>query len=245
MKILRWLLAPLEVFAWVVSALLIAAALTTSGCSTVSAGLEDTTFYRRDIAFKVNGQKAVGAIVVPRASSYKIEGEVEGSFDFLIVRSCHREYTAEREGGHFSYLFEPREGIESNRACPLEIRGAEKGKGRHSFGFIDFENDRDLLPAKLECNGEVRDAGGVSVCQAPHGLIQRITFPVDVIFEPGSVGCDLIERKPGETDPAPRKVYEFKMPVRQCLFVFMETGAAHRTHRMMSLGYEATVVRGF
>jgi hypothetical protein len=209
-----------------------------SGCATVSESLKDTTFYRRDIELKVNGQKARGAVVVPKADRYVIEGEVKGGFDFLIVRSCHREFTAENEGGSFKYVYEPRPGIEDNRACPLEIRGAEKGKGRHSFGFIDFQNARDALGALLSCNGEVKEFHGVSVCQSPAGLIQKIRFPVPVLVQGGNADCKIPE-------PPNGLEFEFKTPLRQCLFMFMEKQSPHRTHRMMTLGYEAQVIREF
>jgi hypothetical protein len=209
-----------------------------TSCATVTAQLEDTTFYKRDIELRINGEKAKGAVVVPRSAKYEIKGEVKGGFDFLIVRSCHREYTAEDEGGEFKYVYEPRDGIENNRACPLEIRGAEKGKGRNSFGFIDFEDPRYQLPARLECNGEVGDYLGVSVCQAPLGLIQKIKFQVPVNFEPGNEVCKLAESKDG-------KEFEFRMPAKQCQFFFMEKSEPHRLHRISTLGYEQTVIREF
>jgi hypothetical protein len=209
-----------------------------SGCATVAESLKDSTFYRRDIQFRVNGVKAAGAVVVPKAAKYVIEGEVKGGFDYLIVRSCHREFTAENEGGSFKYVYEPRAGLEDSRACPLEIRGAEKEKGRHSFGFIDFENERDTLEATLSCNGAVTAYKGVSVCQSPLGLIQKIQFAVPVIVQGGSKDCVIAEPKDFMT-------YEFRTPPKQCLFVFIEKQKPNRTHRMMTLGFEGVVLRDF
>lgn len=208
------------------------------GCAMVAQNLDDTLFYRRDITLKINGVKASGATVVPEAPSYRIEGETKGTFDFLFVRSCHREYTAERQGDDFVYTYTPRAGIEDNRACPLEIRGVEKVKGRHSFGFVDFQNRRDRLDAVLECNGSRDQYAGVSVCQAPESLIQRIIFPVEVYAESIRPECKMPE-------PKDLKNYEFKMPPKSCQVVFMEKASPHRTHRLTTLGYERVVIKEY
>lgn len=218
----------------------ISTALFMSACSTVAIDLKDDTFYKRDIDLKVNGLKSNGVAVMTRAQSYKIEGEVDGKFDFLIVRSCHREYTAEKEGDHFTFIYEPRVGIEDNRPCPLEIRGVEKIKGRHSFGMIDFQSPYDILPAELECNGDKKTYSGVSICQAPENLIQRVTFSVPVYVQAGTIDPSCVIEQAKDL-----KIYEFKIPPKRCTFIFMEKAEPHRTHRMTTLGYERIIVREF
>jgi hypothetical protein len=220
-------------------------ALVATGCSTVSESLRDTTFYKRDISFRVNGVTYKGAAVVPEAPRYVIEGEVRGGFDFLIVRSCHREYTAENEGDHFKYVYVPRPGLEDNRACPIDVRGAERVKGRHSFGLVDFQNKRDVLEADLECNGEKTVFPGTSACQSPMGLIQKIRFPVPVIAQGESLEVTAGSDACPMTEPKDRLTYEFKTPYKRCQYVFMEVSAPHRTHRMTTLGYEQSVIREF
>jgi hypothetical protein len=205
-------------------------------CTTVSEQLSFTHSYEPDISLEVNGLRGKGLLVAPKASQYQIKGAIKGNFDYLILRTCHRQIALEKVGDEFKYLYQPRAGIEDNRACPLEIFGAEKEKGRNSFGFVDFESEREKLPASLECNGEVKRHSGVSGCSAPVGLIQKIVFDVEVYAAPGRLDCALPE-------PKDFKTYEFKQPLGKCLVIFQERRPPYRVHRAVLVGFDQTVVR--
>ena len=210
------------------------------GCAPGVRQEDPSVFYRRDISFRINNQKCVGACVVPQAAKYLIRGEQErgGKFDLLFIRSCHREVVLEKQGEDFEWTYEPRPGIEDNRTCPLEIQALEQSKGRSSWGFIDFASARDVLPAAVECSGAAKDYAGTSVCQGHAGLTQRVKFTVPVILEAFDPACRFKE-------PEDRKTFEFKLPVGLCGFVFAEIASPHRTHRLMTLGYQKVVVREF
>lgn len=215
------------------------------GCSTSSVTLDPDSFYRRDIFLKVNGYYTKGGvIVIPKAPSYRIQGSIKGKFDFLSLKSCHRQFTIESEGGDFDYTYEPVKGIEDDRACPIEIVGVEKTKGRDSFGFIDFENDHDQLQATTACNGETKTFKGVGHCQAPRGLFERISFGTEVFAS----SVDPKTGKQNEACPFPLsspdgKTFEFKIPKGLCLIKFMEKGEPNHTFRLNLLGYEDIIPR--
>lgn len=215
-------------------------ALALSACSTVAANLDNDTEYKFDISLNVNGfyTKNRGAMVVPKAPSYLIKGTVKGGFDFLLIKSCHRNEPFENKGEEFTYVYKPTPGIEDNRACPLEILGAEKVKGRHSGAFIDFENEHDTLPGSGDCDGNHIDWNGVGVCQGPVGLFQRIVFQVPVVAETVTPGCEV----PPSSD---ERTFVFKIGLGRCLIKFMEKAKPNRTFRLNTRGYEAITPRDF
>lgn len=206
-----------------------------TGCATVTENLSDSVAYKRTIHLSVNGYYTDGMIVLPKAASYHIEGSSPGGFDYLLISSCHREYDAEKQGDTFSFDYPPTPGIEDNRACPLHIHGFEKIKGRHSFGFIDFENDRDRLPAESDCDGNHKTWTGVGNCQGPVGAFQRVVFPTEVYSASARAECKIAE-------PVDLKTYLFKVPLGECVIEFEERATPHRTFRLNTYGYQETVV---
>jgi hypothetical protein len=109
--------------------------------------------YRYDMKLTVNGVAASGVLVVRRAPKYDIEIESKQTMDLLTVKSCHREMVLEnvneryglfgtkRRNGKVGFSPQSLELID----CPLDLTGFSKDTGKHSFGFIDFENDVDQI----------------------------------------------------------------------------------------------------
>lgn len=214
-----------------------------TSCSSVSQKLDPSRFYKRDMEITINGLKAEGALVVPKAQSYKFNIKSQGRLDLFTFTTCHREQTKEKAGerGWFAdkkrrkFEFFPVP-IEANPlACPVELGGYEQKKGRHSWGFIDFEHPDLTLTAELSCNGDKRKVKGVSVCQAKKGLIQEIVFAQPVIVAEKNV-CIILKSKDDKT-------FRFKMPKGRCLFRFLTKTGDKKWHRLTTLGYEKILVR--
>lgn len=214
----------------------LAALLFTNGCATVAQQIDTSVIYRADIRLKINGQEAVGVIVVPKAASYTIEGHVKGLFDFLLARSCHREISWELHDDDFRYVYQPIPGLEDGRECPLEFEGVEKVKARDSSALIEFEDPAYQMPATTICNGESKATHGVSACQAKVGLFQRIIFPVPVLMAAPNPICRFPE-------PADHMTFEFPMASGKCLYVFREIGPERREHRFRTRGYDQIILR--
>lgn len=213
-------------------------ALASSACSTVAVELNDDTAYKFDLSLGVNGYytEKRGAMVVPKAASYTIKGSGKTKFDFLIVKTCHRKDSFEGLGDTFTYDYVPVPGVEDNRACPIEIMGAEKIQGRHVGAFIDFENEHDTLPAQGDCDKNALTWNGVGVCQGPTGLFQRIRFGVKVVAATSTPGCKAPESADGQE-------FVFKQGRGRCLIKFMERDEPRRTFRLNTLGYDEIIPR--
>lgn len=185
-------------------------------------------FYPRDAQLSVNQVKGSGVVVAPLSNSYEIEGKTSGDLDVLTISTCHREIVLEDEGKDFRYMYTPILGLEDD--CPVVITGLDKKKEKHSWGFIDFEHPDYQLPAEIYCNGSKITSRGVSICQAPQGTIQKITFIENV--------------KAGEECPIKEKTgkeFTFEMKVRESVCVFY-SGSTSRAHKMTTLGYDQILI---
>lgn len=214
------------------------------GCTTTPQIVSPEKIYRRDMVVEVNGREGDGVLVVPRSNEYKFKIESRGTLDMLIIKSCHEHKPVEnaKEKGwfgskrrtRFTYIMGD---VELNRsACPLEIGGFEKDKGRHSWALVDFESPDYKLPATLYCNGQTSEVNGVSICQSQGGLIQRIKFPSDIEMATTTTKCK-IQLPVGNH-------LEWNIRPGICVYNFIEINEPHRFHRMTTIGYEEILVRG-
>jgi len=198
--------------------------------------------YRRDMSISVNGLSKEGVLVVPKSSNYKIEVEGKAKIDLFSIQSCHREMfvTDIRDSGFWRVRskvrvdYSPSPGIEDKGACPIQLGGYEKSKGRHSWALVDFETNEETLKAELSCNGEVARGRGVSICQSRAGLVQKIVFEKPVIYSPDK-GCELGELA-GNT-------LKFNIKKGVCVYYFAEIAKPHRGHRLTTIGYDDILVR--
>ena len=212
-------------------------------CASVPQKLDDKTFYKRDMGLTVNGHQAEGVLVVPRATKYDFDIRAKGKLDLFTFTTCHREQTKELAGkrGWFAdksrrkLVFKPVPLERSQFACPVQLGGYERIKGRHSWGLVEFEHPSLTLPALVSCNGSEYNARGVSVCQSKAGLLMRITFSEKVIAPQKSV-CVILK----STD---QKTFTFKMPKGQCGFRFVNLAADEKWHRLTTIGYEKILIR--
>lgn len=154
--------------------------------------LEPGVFYKRDMRFNVEGLgEFQGVSVLPKRDSYKFTIEPkEDSPDLLIVRSCHREDSFEKNQKSFlfipigknkyEYTYVPVPGVENGRVCPLRGDAYHEGKNnsQHSWFFIDFlaPDDGYKIMGELTCNGAKEVNQGVAVCQVRKGLVETLQF---------------------------------------------------------------------
>jgi hypothetical protein len=206
------------------------------------------TIYRYDMKLSVNGVVGTGVLVVRKAAKYDIEIESKEAMDLLTIRSCHREMVIEnvnekygwaifgtkRRNGKVSFVPQTLELYD----CPMELTGYSKATGKHSFGFINYENDEDKLPATLKCDGNVYQAMGVSACSSRYGLYQEIEFATKVVIYP-ELNCPLSEvveeRMVG-------KRFIFPIIKGECHYVFKEE-KGDKTHSLRTVGYQEILVR--
>jgi hypothetical protein len=213
------------------------------GCAATYQQLEPGRLYKRDAKIEISGKAYEGVVVVPRQSQYEFLVTPKGGIDLLILRTCHREYVAEKVdpgfmgigGGQFKYSYKPVIGLEDTRVCPLRVDFFESSKeGRHSWAFVDFEHPEYTVNGRLTCNGAITPFHGVAACQNKVGLIQRLDFLEPVQFAPPKPdSCNM-----------PRKVnssYELEVSLGECLYHFRTRD--NRIGRFTMIGYEGILVR--
>lgn len=226
---------------------IIAMALLLSSCSTVpqniTPGVQSGVFYKRDMKMNVNGQKAIGAIVVPRADKYRMDLEAKGKLDLFTLTTCSREETREKagEGGLFGnrkrvkidYVPTPKEA--DSLSCPVQLGGYEQKKGRHSWSFIDFQHPSMKLKASVQCNGQLNSFTGVAVCQSRAGLIQFLDFEDEVIWSTKN-DCPLWKTENNRS-------FQLELPKGVCVYRFKERAPRGHDFRITTIGYQKILIR--
>jgi len=221
--------------------LLICLLIALTGCMTldVTGGLDPKVYYRHDLEIEVNGQKAIGVMTAKRAKEYAIKIYAEENIDYLLITTCHRQFTLEQKiKGMFVYVYFPQEPIETSGSCPMRIEAFEKKKFlRYSSAFIEFENRDTTLNAVLVCNGETKQVGGASICQSWKGLEQMILFPTLIKTATPDPECNTMESV-GEIG------FRWHVAPKECVYLFRELSGRKRLHRLQSIGYEEIAIKG-
>lgn len=214
-----------------------------TSCSTLEPQPDPQYFYKLDMKLDVNGFKGEGVLIAGEAKQYKFDIKAKGSLDLFTFTTCHREQTKEKAGesGWFKsdkrrrFTYKPMPYIETGSfSCPVHLGGYEKGKGRHSWGLVDFQVKSKTLEAFLKCNGVYQKAIGVSICQARKGLIQEIKFLEPVLAT--EKGCTKFRELKGN-------VFRYKMPRGECVFRFVTKNKKQKWHRLTTVGYEKILIR--
>ncbi len=215
-----------------------------ANCASTNQVLEPGVFYKRDVGIEVNGRLYEGVVTVPYAKQYQFVLAPKGSIDLMLIKTCHRTYSAEKLSSgwfgknKFSYLYTPMEGIEDSRVCPIRLDVFESAKeARHSWAFIDFENPKYTVQASLTCDGSVRRVNGVGVCQAKSQTVQKIFFSEPMRFAPAMPDTCA---KPIQKDQNSLE-YEIEATVGECLYHFDTQDG--RLGRLTMVGYQGVLIR--
>lgn len=208
-----------------------------NGCSEIQTKIEVGKKYKMDIWMVNKEYSGLGVLVLPKKPLYTISFESSGKLSLFIFRTCSREIAIEnaRRGlDKYETLinYKPNE-IEERGACPAEI-GAYDEKGRHAWGFIDFEDTSTTLPATVICGQNTSVSGGVSACQEREGLLQKIKFEVPVVVSPDP-GCEIGKEEGTE--------FEFPIRLGHCVYAFREKNKPYRVHRANMYGYEDIIIK--
>lgn len=206
------------------------------GCVSLNEQVDANTFYRYDIDINGNGLNSSGLTVLPVHKKYEFVFKSEGFIDTFTIKTCHQYRTIvddsiiKRKYVKITYI--PSDLESTKRACPLFVHAYEKGKGRHSFGMIDFQRPFFSLKSKVSCNGTDGYFNGVSVCQSERGLIQQIAFD-----EKSSVE---IQAKCSSPTTKDNKTYQIKLSKGFCSYVFVSESG--EWHRLTTYGFEKVLV---
>lgn len=208
--------------------------LVLSSCSSIHQELDPAVFYQRDLSIRVNGNWTKRMSVIPFEKSYKFKIVSPGKMDLLVIETCHRSIDIEDVGRREGYRYTPIEGIEDQASCSIiKFSSFEKGKhGRHAEGVLIVNNPLFNLVAKIKCNGKEDWYTGTSICHAKEGLYQIIEFTEEV---------SLFETKCKLGDSGYKRKFRFKMPNRDCRFIFKASSG--KRHILYTSGYEQILMR--
>ena len=220
-------------------------ALCTSGCSTLDAPLDPKVYYKHDMILSVNGLSAMGALVAPRADSYKITITSQEDMDLLQITSCARDIDV--DGAIKSGWFNPKRSytftyapnsVEKQSGCILKLAGYNKKEGKHSWAFIVFQDPKFTLPSGVSCNADPDyRSDGVTVCQTLQHLVAQIWFQSRTVLSDKVLErCKIPASKDGLH-------YVFPVANRECVYEFMEMKAPYRRHQLITVGYESVPIR--
>lgn len=192
--------------------------------------------YKMDMDLQINNRVGNGVVVAPRSPKYNLKLKAAGKLDLFTFTNCHREMAQASETRDIVLDYTPISRKELSGTCPIQLGGYEKERGRHSWGFIDFEDPGYTMVADLKCNGVASLVNGVGACQSLTGLIQEITFSVPVIISP--------EEKCPMPVSKDKKTFEFPIITGQCVYIFMDaTKGSDRLLRLTTIGYEKILFR--
>ena len=212
-----------------------------TSCAGVQQTLEQDVFYKRDISIYLNGNQYEGVTTAPYSKSYTLTLEPKGEFDLMLIRTCHREISVEKQNkgwfgskkNQFSYEYIPVVGLEDSRECPVRVEAYQSSKNQHGWALVEFENPKFTLPYSINCNGVYYSARGVFACQSKRESVQRLKFNEPVRFALPAEGCS----------PAIKvgDFYEIKVSSGECPYAFDTRDG--KVGRLLMVGFSGVLVR--
>jgi len=195
-----------------------------SGCGSASDTPPPVATFKNaaTLPFMADGVSYVGMAAIPRKLKTSLRFQLSKSAERIVISTCHRAVDTLNPPNPFVFDYYAVHLIEDTESiCILKAQVASKTEPM-LLAVIDFYGEEVSMPAWVTCNGTSLRTGGASVCQAPVGLIQRITFDESVIVEP-TEGCGKIECTGGNCT--------FRIGTGYCTYVFrgLKSGLYHRT----------------
>lgn len=215
-----------------------------STATSQSPGSTSDTIYKYDISGTINGAPFNGVGVVPFASSYDVKIISPVNVDMLTITTCNRDVAIQgaisvgwfAANGGYDYQYNP-DPVENHGSCLLKLGAYNKAKGQNAWGIVDFETPDATLPAINICNGAIEHDNGVSICQARDGLKEEIVFQAPVMVDTKALPAQCV---PTTKD---NLVWDYTMPLGECVVAFMEKIPPYAIHRHDEVGYNEVLIR--
>ena len=234
--------------------------LVVSGCTGAQVGpgpsglglSDEKAIYKFDLPVFIesSGFWTDGFAVLPKTKAVSLVIESQASIDLLTIDTCHRSeaFPAALTAGWLSpkkklkYVYTPNQ-VEQG-FCTLRIGTYTKSESPTNVvarAFFDFSDPdpKVSLPARNLCSGKDEATLGVSVCQARAGLIQVLSFPVEVKLAKEGLPdrCSL-------SPPPDQRSWTYRISRDECTYRFMEVSSPHRVHRHSTVGYDKVRLKG-
>lgn len=221
-----------------------------SSCGSLGSKDLGDFYYKRDMLITVDGVSYEGVAVLPEkpVGNYKFTIEPRKQVDLFTVSTCAKIQSKEEawkgvftkiDTGFWDRIISDKKKIsfEYSRSdlersigfCRMYLEGLEKSEGLHSWGYIDFQDNKSTLPAWISCNDKTYKSPGVSACQIRKDMWMAVTFEENV------------KMKSSCNDSWEGKRYEFQIHPKECIYRFI--GESGRVHRLVTLGWEQQLNR--
>lgn len=204
-----------------------------NSCVSLNESISADDIWNKDLIIGTQWGQFEGVASLPDVDRYEFEFESKGNIDLFTLKSCHQYQTIEPDRiikrKQIKVTYRPNSFERSRRICPLFIHAYEKGKGRHSFGIVDFKRKIYSAKATIECNGGTYDAIGSAICQSGANLYQRITFAEESRFKSD---CQDVIEKEGLS-------YKIKIKKDLCLTTFI---VGKEFFRLTTYGFEKVLI---
>jgi hypothetical protein len=197
-------------------------------------------FFRHELIVEINDVEYKGTGIIPPKDIYKIKiNKAKGRLDLVRISTCAGEEIVEDVGNKGSFTVGLSKEIEGVDSCLFRIAAYEKKKGRHSWFIADFSDPNETLEYNMLCNGWKKTINGVGICESINW--QTISFNQEVkIFGEGgqSIECN------SWLDKSVGAHWEFRMPLRECIYTFTTVKPPFMGGRLTTSGYDTVLIEG-
>lgn len=138
-------------------------------------------FAPADMTFTIDGIPYTGTAVVAHKTPRVFKFNLLKNTDFIDIKTCHRHKRFPVSGTTYEFTYIPRPLVENVRSCTMFVDAVTK-EGYLKSAEIDFV-DKETMPAFNNCNGDISQTKGSTICQADIGFKQmlQVSENVDVV----------------------------------------------------------------
>lgn len=209
--------------------------------------------YQLTLSGNVDGIQYQGTAVGSSVSEHSITIESDVDVNYFTVQSCHRslQFSDVIQSGWFkknrayAWVYKEAPTIEDTGDCLLRFCAFSKavGSAPSSCAIVDFHSPKYTLPGENICNGADGNTSGTAMCHTQVGLLERFRFKVPVVVAP-QVQDDksgpywIKDQCQGHFLDESQTLWEYSMPPRECVVIFMERDKPHRRAKLTAIPYD-------
>jgi hypothetical protein len=213
-----------------------------SGCASINTPTltkEPLYNHKADMIVTVDGVSFDGMAVTELNGKKEVVLKSRASADVFVVSTCQRYEKFENIGKSWfgssakelKYIYSPTS-IELEKKCPVYFQAFDMN-GITDWGYLAYRRDKNVMPARTECNGRSIRFSGHSVCQTKAGLEQSIRFDVPVKYFSADPGCNVVR--------VDDRSFRFRPSLGFCAGEFSD---GTNFHQLTALGFDAVFIRG-
>ncbi len=215
--------------------------------------------YELTLSGSVDGVPFNGIAVGSSARHHDIVITSAISVNYFTVQSCHRslQFADVIQLGWFdhdksyAWSYDEAPTIEDSGQCILRFCAFSKTVGSPpvACSIVDFKSDNFTLPGENICNGSDGQTSGTALCHTRVGLIERFRFKGSVMVAPQQTDASnaaywIANECVGKFLDDKQTLFEYQVPEKECVVLFMEQARPHRIAKLTVLPYDTAQYQG-